>query len=319
MNVKTDANIHTSVLLEELVWAINISDTRQNIVVDCTLWLAGHASEVLKKMKPGDIFVGFDADERNLKLAKEKLEKTKTQYFPSGDIKIVLIHSNFEHLREKLSEHNIESITGIYYDLGVSSMHFDEAERWFSLRLDGPLDMRFDASEWKTAADILNFYEEKDLFQIFREYWEEPHARKIAARVIAERKKQKFKTTFDLNNFLEKEINSHIKTKTRVFQALRIEVNGELETLKKSLFQAIELLQSEWNLFVISFHSLEDRIVKQIIKKETRDCICSDIICTCHHKKSLKIVTKKPLLPSETEQKINSRSRSAKARHAIKI
>ncbi len=124
-------------------------------------------------------------------------------------------------------------------------MHFDEAERGFSLRLDGPLDMRFDANAGKTAADVLNFYEEKDLFQLLREYGEEPHARKIAARIITERKVKKFVTTFDLNDFLEREINSHIKTKTRVFQALRIEVNGELETLKKSLSQAIELLQQE--------------------------------------------------------------------------
>lgn len=319
MMVKTDENIHTSVLLHELVWAIDISDDRKNIIVDCTLWLAGHASEVLKKMNPGDTFIGFDADERNLKLAKERLEKTKTQFFPSGDIEIVLIHSNFEHLREKLSEHNIESVTGIYYDLWVSSLHFDEAERWFSLRLDGPLDMRFDTRSWKTAADVLNFYEEKDLSQILKEYGEEPHARKIAARVITQRKKKKFVTTYDLTNFLDTEINSHIKTKTRVFQALRIEVNGELDTLKKSLEDAIKLLQNDWNIFVISFHSLEDRIVKQIFKRETKDCICSDLICSCWHTKSLKLTNKKPILPSEQEWKENSRSRSAKARAAKKL
>ena len=319
MNVKTDANIHTSVLLEELVWAIDIRNDRKNVIVDCTLWFAGHASEVLKKLNPGDILVGFDADERNLVLAKERLEQTKTQFSLSGDIQIVLIHSNFEHLKEKLSEHGIDSITGIYYDLGVSSLHFDEAERWFSLRLDGPLDMRFDTRSWKTAADIINFYEEKDLFQILKEYGEEPHARKIAARIITERKSRKFQTTFDLTNFLDKEINSHIKTKTRVFQALRIEVNGELETLKKSLHEAIELLSSEGNIFVISFHSLEDRIVKQIFKRETRDCICSDLICSCGHTKTLRLTHKKPILPGEKEQKENSRSRSAKARHAIKI
>jgi 16S rRNA (cytosine1402-N4)-methyltransferase len=123
----------------------------------------------------------------------------------------------------------------------------------------------------------------------------------------------------DLNEFLDSEINSHIKTKTRVFQALRIEVNGELDTLKRSLSQAIELLESGGNIFVISFHSLEDRIAKQLFKRETRDCICSDIICQCGHTKSLRLMNKKPILPSEQEQKINSRSRSAKARHAQKI
>lgn len=319
MDVKTDANIHTSVLLDELVWAIDIRNERQNIIVDATLGLAGHACKMLEKMNPWDIFIGFDADIRNLALARERLEKTKTQFFPSGDIEIVLIHSNFENLREQLLQHNIQSITGIYYDLGVSSLHFDEAERWFSLRLEGPLDMRFDTREWKTAADILNYYEEKDLFQILKEYGEEPHARKIAARVISQRKVKKFVSTTDLTNFLDTEINSHIKTKTRVFQALRIEVNSELDTIKKSLSQAIELLEPEWNIFVISFHSLEDRIVKHIFKRETRDCICQDIICSCKHKKSLKVISKKPILPTETEQKENSRSRSAKARHAQKI
>jgi len=313
MNVKTDANIHTSVLLEELVSAIHIHPDKKNIIVDCTLGLAGHASKVIQKMNPGDIFVGFDADERNLILARERLEALQTQ------TQIVLIHSNFESLSEKLSEHNINSITGIYYDLGVSSMHFDEAERWFSLRLDGPLDMRFDTRSWKTAAEILNYYEEKDLYQIFKKYGEEPHCRKIAARLITARKQKKFQTTTDLNNFLDNEINSHIKTKTRVFQALRIEVNGELDTLKSSLSQAIELLESDGNIFVISFHSLEDRITKQVLKKETRDCICSDIICSCHHKKSLRLINKKPILPWQEEQKNNSRSRSAKARHAQKI
>lgn len=319
MEAKKDENIHTSVLLDQLVDAIEVKEDRKEVIVDCTLGYGGHASEVLKKMKSGDTFVWFDADERNLILAKERLEKTKTQFSLPRDIKIVLIHSNFEHLSEKLSENGIENITGIYYDLWVSSLHFDEAERWFSLRLDGPLDMRFDASTWKTAADILNFYEEKDLFQIFKEYGEEPHARKIAARVITERKKSKFLTTFDLTDFLDREINSHIKTKMRIFQALRIEVNKELDTLKNSLNQAIKLLETDGNIFVISFHSLEDRIVKQIFKRETRDCICSDIICSCHHTKTLRLTHKKPILPEDDEISRNSRSRSAKARHAIKL
>ena len=317
MSVKIDKNIHTSVLLHELVWAISIKNDTQNTIVDGTLGLAGHACKILEKMNSGDIFIGFDADERNLALAKDRLEQTKTQLW--RDVTIVLIHSNFNSLQEKLAEHNITSVTWIYYDLWVSSMHFDEAERGFSLRLDGPLDMRFDTRSWKTAADVINYYEEKDLFQIFKEYGEEPHARKIAARAITQRKQKKFVTTTDLNDFLDNEINSHIKTKTRVYQALRIEVNGELETLKSSLSQAIELLETWWNIFVISFHSLEDRIVKQLFKRETRDCICSAIICTCQHKKSLKLINKKPILPGELEQKENTRSRSAKARHAKKI
>lgn len=319
MSVTTDANIHTSVLLYELTDAIHIRKDEQNIIVDGTLGLAWHASEVLKKMNAWDIFIGFDADERNLQLAQERLEKIQTQFPSLKDIKIVLIHSNFEHLREKLLEHNIESLTGIYYDLWVSSMHFDEAQRWFSLRLDGPLDMRFDTRSWKTAADILNFYEQQDLFTILKEYGEEPYARKISEKIIWARKKKKFETTLELCDFLDREINKHIKTKMRVFQALRIEVNKELDNLKKSLKDAIELLKKDGDIFVISFHSLEDRIVKQIFKQETRDCICSDLICTCWHTKSLKLTHKKPILPSEQEQRQNPRSRSAKARHAQKI
>lgn len=317
MSVVTDKNIHTSVLLHELVSAIEIHNERQNIIVDGTLGLAGHASEIIKKMNPKDIFIGFDADERNLELAKDRLKKIQTQYNP--EVEIIFIHDNFENLKIALWKHKITKLTGIYYDLWVSSLHFDEGERWFSLRLDGPLDMRFNAQKWKTAADILNYYEEKDLFQIFKEYGEEPYARKIASKVITARKSKKFITTMDLNTFLDTEINSHIKTKTRVFQALRIEVNKELLTLKSSLEQAVALLESWWDIFVISFHSLEDRIVKQYFKQETRDCICSDIICTCFHKKTLSISHKKPILPSKEEQKENTRSRSAKARHAKKI
>lgn len=179
--------------------------------------------------------------------------------------------------------------------------------------------MRFDTRSGKTAADILNYYEEKDLYELLKNFGEEPHSRKIAAKIITERKKKKFVNTTDLTDFLDTEINSHIKTKTRVFQALRIEVNSELLTLETSLKQAINLLQQDGDIFVISFHSLEDRIVKQLFKQESKDCICSDIICTCHHHKSLKLIHKKPILPSQEEQKINTRSRSAKARHAKKI
>lgn len=152
-----------------------------------------------------------------------------------------------------------------------------------------------------------------------KEYGEEPHARKIAARVIERRKEKKFETTKELCDFLDNSINRHIKTKMRVFQALRIEVNKELDTLKKSLEDAIEILSKDGDIYVISFHSLEDRIVKQTFKRETRDCICDDLICSCNHKKSLKLINKKPILPSLEEQEKNSRSRSAKARHAKKI
>lgn len=313
MKVHLDVNTHTSVLLHELVDAIEILSDKQNIIVDATLGLAWHASLMIQKMNPGDIFIGFDADSRNLELAQDKLEKIQTK------VQIILIHSNFEKLELALKNHGIISYTGIYYDLGVSSLHFDEAERWFSLRLDGPLDMRFDTASWKTAADILNYAEEKDLFTILKQYGEEPYSRKIAKEVVVARKSKKFHTTFDLTSFLDTHINTHIKTKMRVFQALRIEVNNELGSLESSLRQAIQLLEKNGNIFVISFHSLEDRIVKQYFKQESKNCICSDIICTCKHEARLKLTHKKPIIPSQEEQRINSRSRSAKARHAQKI
>ncbi|MCH8518595.1 16S rRNA (cytosine(1402)-N(4))-methyltransferase RsmH [Candidatus Gracilibacteria bacterium] len=313
MQVRVDENIHTSVLLEELVSGLDISQTQTNIIVDCTLGLGGHASLVLSKLKAGDIFIGFDADSRNLSLAKAQLEILNSQ------AQIILIESNFRYLREELQKRDIYICSGIYYDLGVSSLHFDEAERGFSLRLNGPLDMRFDTRNGKTAADILNYREEKDIFYILKNYGEEPYARKIAARIIEERKKKKFETTFELTDFLEKHINKHIKTKMRVFQALRIAVNEELTTLEESLEQARSLLSVGGKIAAISFHSLEDRIVKHFLKKYARDTDYDEIRREYKQKKEFQICTKKPILPSEQEQKNNPRSRSAKLRIAEKI
>ncbi len=319
MGIQDEPVIHIPVMLDELLEHVPLHDDRQNIIVDATLGLAGHASEIVKRMHPGDIFIGFDADQRNLQLAREKLTKIQTEYFPEGEIEIVLIHSNFEMLGERLADLQISHPTAIYYDLWVSSAHFDEAERGFSLRLQWPLDMRFDTRSGPTAADILNFWEKDDIYQILREYGEEPHARKIAERVITARKQQKFVTTSDLTEFLNTQINSHIKTKMRVFQALRIAVNRELEVLETSLQDAIEILAPGGTIFVISFHSLEDRIVKNLFRQEAKDCICSDIVCTCWHQKQLLLQHKKPLLPTQEEQTNNPRSRSAKARYAQKI
>jgi len=332
MESQNIAKKHISVLLHELVDTIKIFEDRQNIIVDATLWMAGHGCEIISKLSSGDIFVWFDADTRNLPLAIQRIKSLSDQnslplnicepgneFKPANDaINILLIHSNFEFLKEKLEENNIKSITGIYYDLGISSLHVDEADRWFSFREDGPLDMRFDITTGKTAADIVNSYQQAELRQMFIDYWEEPASTKIAAKIIESRKPDKIKTTSRLVEIIES-VNAHPKTKTRIFQAIRIEVNGELEVMKKSFRDAIELLQKDGTIFVISFHSLEDRITKQTLKRETRDCICSEIICNCQHKKSLKLLTKKPILPTENEIKHNSRSRSAKARAATKI
>lgn len=312
MNIENTDPRHISVLLNELVDSIEIFEDRQNVIVDCTLWMAWHASQIIKKMWEWDIFIWFDADERNLKLAKQNLDKINTK------TKIILINSNFINLKSELNKAWIEKITGIYYDLGISSLHVDEADRWFSFKQDWPLDMRFDITTWKTASDVINFSSKQELEDIFRYYWEDPSFRKIADRILLRRKEKKFTTTRDLADFLD-DILSFPKTKTRVFQALRIEVNKELEAMEKSIPEALSLLEKDWNIFVISFHSLEDRITKKIFKTETRDCICSDLICSCHHTKTLKLHTKKPILPTSEEIEFNPRSRSAKARWAKKV
>lgn len=303
---------HISVLLDELVNAIEVYQGRQNIIVDCTLWMAGHGKEIIKKMWKWDIFIWFDADARNLNLVKEELNSLATE------VEIILINANFIELRTQLEKIWINQITWIYYDLGISSLHVDEWERWFSFKNDWPLDMRFDISFGKTAADIINFSSKEELEEIFKNYWEYPGFRKIADRVLTRRKEKKFTTTLEFADFLD-DISNYPKTKTQIFQSLRIAVNNELQAVEDSLRDAIALTGENGNLFVISFHSLEDRIVKQIFKRETRDCICQDIICQCWHKKSLKLMNKKPILPSQEEISSNSRSRSAKARHAKKI
>jgi len=302
---------HISVLLEELVNSVKIKTDSKNIVVDCTLGMWWHASEIIKKMNKWDTFIWFDADKQNLELAKIRLN----QINKDNKIEIILINSNFINLKEELKNRNIEQITWIYYDLWLSSLHLDEADRWFSFMLDGPLDMRLDKTKWKTAANVVNSYTQAELREIFLKYSEEPGSNKISAKIVELRRQKKFTTTKELSEI----IPGWPKTKARIFQAIRIEVNNELKNIEISLKDAIDLLEKDWIIFVISFHSLEDRITKQIFKRETRDCICDDLICSCNHKKNLKLLNKKPILPTQEETKQNPRSRSAKARIAQKI
>lgn len=310
-DLKDIKNRHISVLLNELVDSIDIKNNEKNIIVDCTLWMWWHASKIIEKMNKWDTFIWFDADIKNLELAKIRLDEVNK----NNKVEIILINSNFINLKKELEERWYNKITGIYYDLWLSSLHLDEADRWFSFMLNWPLDMRLDKTKWKTAADIVNGYKQADLREIFMKYWEEPGSNKISARIVEERRKNKFKTTSQLSEI----IPWWPKTKSRIFQAIRIEVNQELKAIEVSLGDAIKLLEKNWKIFVISFHSLEDRITKQILKKETKDCICTDLICSCWHIKSLKVHTKKPILPTYEEIKQNPRSRSAKARYAEKI
>lgn len=308
-------SLHTSVLLHELVDSIEISQTRQNIVVDCTLWMWGHASHVIKKMNKWDVFIWFDADIRNLEIVKPYLEDLAQKQ----EISIFFINDNFKNLKSRLEEIWIKNITWIYYDLWISSLHVDNADRWFSFKLEWPLDMRFDETKWIKASDIVNWYKKEELIEIFRDYWEEPASKKIAEAILAERKTWfRFHTTKELSDLIAKTSRDH-KSRNRIFQALRIETNDELWVIKESIADAISLLDKDWDIFVISFHSLEDRIIKNIFKDESRDCICKDLICSCKHKKQLKPMTKKPIIPTDEEIKQNPRSRSAKARYAKKL
>lgn len=302
---------HISVLLDELVSSINIFKDKKNVIVDCTLGMWWHASKIIEKMNIWDIFIGFDADIKNLEMAKIRLENILKE----KKVESIFINSNFSNLKEELEKNWISKITWIYYDLGLSSLHLDEADRWFSFMQDWPLDMRLDKSKWRTAEDIVNSYTASELREIFLKYWEEPQANKISQRIVLERKKKRIKTTLDLSEL----VWGLPKTKSRIFQAIRIEVNWEIDAIEKSLEDAINLLEIWGIIFIISFHSLEDRAVKQIFKRESRDCICSDLICSCHHKKSLKLLNKKPILPTQEEITNNKRSRSAKARFAQKI
>ncbi len=311
IDVNEIQNKHISVMLDELVNSIDIKNDKKNVIVDMTLWMWWHASKIIQKMNLGDIFIWFDADIKNLELANIRLNEINND----NKVKIILINSNFKNLKNELINKWINSITWIYFDLWLSSLHLDEADRWFSFMKEWPLDMRLDKSNWKTAADIVNGYTKDELRKIFIEYGEEPWANKFSSKIIEKRKQDKFKTTSDLSEILP----DNVKVKSRIFQALRIEVNQELESLKVALNDAIKMLEKDWIIFVISFHSLEDRITKQILKRETRDCICDDIICSCKHKKSIKLLNKKPITPSEDEINKNPRSRSAKARYAIKI
>jgi 16S rRNA (cytosine1402-N4)-methyltransferase len=318
---------HISVLLNELINSIEISDEKQNIIVDCTLWMWGHFIWVTKKLNSWDIIIWFDADSTNLWLAKTRIQEELKEdginfHFINSKsdenknkINIILINSNFLNIKKELENIEINKITWIYYDLGLSSLHLDEADRWFSFMKNGPLDMRLDKTKWITAKEIVNSYTASELRKIFLEYWEEPWSNKISHLIVEKRKQTKFETTHDLAEI----IPWPVKVKARIFQALRIETNKELEALEISLKDALNLLESSGIIFVISFHSLEDRVTKQIFKKETRDCICSDIICSCNHKKSLKLLNKKPILPSPEEISLNPRSRSAKARVAQKL
>ncbi|MBN2306652.1 16S rRNA (cytosine(1402)-N(4))-methyltransferase RsmH [Candidatus Peregrinibacteria bacterium] len=303
---------HTPVLLSETLDLLNLEANKH--VIDGTLGLGGHSEAILKKIGPKGKLMAFEQDERNLKEAKKRLKKYEKQ--------CLFIHSNFEHLAEVVSKHAFQP-DAIFLDLGLSSPHIDDPERGFSFLKEGPLDMRFDKRQKLTAEKVVNTYSEKDLADIIFHYGEERHSRVIARAIFKARKAAPIKTTTELARIIGKTIRSKgkIHPATRTFQALRIYVNRELEVLESVLEQSLKLLKKGGRLVVISYHSLEDRLVKNFFRDQTRNCICPKElpVCQCNFQKKLYILTRKPIIPDGIEVSHNPRSRSAKLRAAEKL
>lgn len=300
---------HYSVMLHEAVDGLNIKP--DGIYVDGTCGYAGHSSEVLKKLSSGHLYA-FDQDEDAIKDATIRLEQISSNF--------TIIHSNFVNMKEKLNELGVEKVDGILFDLGLSSPQIDNAERGFTFMNEAPLDMRMDQSNELTAEYIVNNYSNDELTNIFYLYGEEKFSRNIAKKIVSEREKKKIKTTTELVKIIESAVGAKYFNKShperQIFQAIRIEVNSELTVLKNVLPDAIDLLNKNGRMSVITFHSLEDRIVKQLFKKESEvdDLVKGLPVIPEEYKPKIKLINKKPILPSDKEMQENSRSRSAKLR-----
>lgn len=309
---------HVPVLLKEVIENLN-PKPNQNFI-DCTLGGGGHALAILKLNSPRGKMLGIDLDKSAIEIVKLKMKNEKLKVN-----RLIAVNANFKDLKKIVLQNNFKNISGILIDLGFSSMQIADPEKGFSFLLDAPLDMRY-GEEGETASEIINNRPRSELERILKEYGEERFAKQIAKEICEARKRKPIRTTFELVGIISKAVpkrfqHGRIHFATKTFQALRIAVNDELNNLKSVLPQAVEILAPGGRLAVISFHSLEDRIVKYFFKRESTDCLCPKEIpfCQCKHKASLKIITKKPIIPTEEEVEINPRSRSAKLRVAEKI
>jgi 16S rRNA (cytosine1402-N4)-methyltransferase len=278
--------------------------------IDCTAGTGGHSGAILKYSSPGGQLLGIDADPSAVEMARKRL----SGYGSS----VVIENDNFVNLEKVCAKYDFMPVHGILLDLGLSSLQLNDNGRGFSFQYAAPLDMRFDPEQKITAADIVNRYSEAELAHIIRDYGEEPASNRIARFIINERP---ISTTIELARIVEQAVGfkrGRIHPATRTFQALRIAVNNELEHLESTLRQAVNLLGYEGRLVVITYHSLEDRIVKQFMQHEAKDCVCPPeaMVCNCHHTASLKLINKKVITPSIEEISHNPRSRSAKLRIA---
>ena len=302
---------HKSVLLEETVNGLNIKP--DGIYVDGTLGGGGHAYEVCKQLSNKGRFIGIDQDEAAIEAASARLSDF-------GE-RVTIVRSNYCDMKLQLQKLGIDKVDGIVLDLGVSSYQLDTAERGFSYRVDAPLDMRMDRRQKMTARDIVNDYSEMDLFRIIRDYGEDKFAKNIAKHIVMEREKGPIETTGQLIEIIKRAIPMKFQKTAghpakRTFQAIRIELNRELEVLRDSLDDMIEILNKDGRICIITFHSLEDRIVKGIFKKNENPCTCPSHfpVCVCGNVSKGKVITRKPILPGEEELQDNSRSKSAKLR-----
>lgn len=305
---------HISVLKEESISGLNVCP--DGIYVDATTGGGGHSLEIVKKLKSGKL-ICIDKDTDALKKAKEVLK----EYLD----KIVFVNDNFANIKNILNELNIEKVDGILADLGVSSYQIDTAERGFSFMKNARLDMRMNKSQSLDAYKVINEYSEQDLAKILYEYGEERNARQIARKIVKLREKKSIETTFELRDIIVSSYPPKFQNKpslcNRAFQAIRIEVNGELDDLKMAIEDMIALLNKGGRLCIISFHPLEDRIVKNAFKLHSTNCICSPKLpkCVCGHVADVKLITKHPIVPTDNELLSNTRSASSKLRIIEKI
>jgi 16S rRNA (cytosine1402-N4)-methyltransferase len=303
---------HVSVLLDEVLEGLDIKE--DGIYVDGTLGGAGHSKEIVKRLTTGRL-VGIDQDENALEKSREVLK----EYM----YKVDLVHSNYVNIKEVLENLNIEKVDGILLDLGVSSHQLDTEERGFSHNKDAALDMRMDTTSEFSAWDVVNTYSVEELTRIFLEYGEEKWGKRIAEFIVEERSEKPIDTTLELVTVIKKAIPKKVRMEghhpaKKTFQAIRIEVNGELDVLKRAIWDMVQCLKPGGRLAIITFHSLEDRIVKEQFKELYKDCICPPEFptCICDKRREIKIITKKPIVAGKEELNHNPRSRSAKLRVA---
>ena len=307
---------HIPIMLNEIIENLNI--VPDGVYVDCTLGGAGHSLEIAKKLNDKGILIGIDKDATAINVSRERLKNLKC--------KVILVQDDFKNLKTILQQNNISKVNGILADLGVSSYQIDEVDRGFSYSKDAPLDMRMNTSQSLTAKEVVNSYSEKDLLNILYTYGEENFAKNIVKNLIKQRQIKPIERTGELVKIIENSVPAKVLYKggsvaKKTFQALRIEVNGELDSLKSVLNTMIEVLVPAGRLCIISFHSLEDRLVKNCFTENSTGCICPKNfpICVCNHKAIIKLITKKPIIPTEIEQQENSLSSSSKLRIIEKL